>query len=1172
MGKRRVISIFLMVAVLFTSFNVNLMAADLDTQNEGSGSTIGIGQDNVSGTDNLDVVDDQEGDTDNDDAGGAVENGVDAVDNGTGTEGENGNPDENQASPTAEESTDESVRLGSKEFFEYIYLDEKVVNLPGEQNVVLAAKDESMQIEAAGLEYVSEISGEVFSVEASAVVDNTVLFKMLFDENQGEDKFRLKSASIKTVGNPQAIYVDFQGDDVELDFAVTKAVEKTQDESGDGMEVNVYSIDENGNTVEKAGEAGDAAELVEDVLIDSDREAGNSFAAKRSLARNGNKIIVLCAGHDATHAGARGNGLKEEELTYKVARYCKEELEKYQGVTVYLDRESLSCAYPGSERGYCLNQRVTDAFRKGASVFVDLHFNTSNGSGNGVEVWTPNQSYSADIHWDGKNLADKIVKQLASLGLTNRGVKFRDATNGEKDPAGNVADFYTSIAASKQYGMTGIIVEHAFLDNASDAAKLKNEDFIKQLGIKDATGIANAYNLTKGGLLSIQQTSVENFDPVAGTFDVVMSGVRGQYGVQMVQAHLINPKGTSYWYNAQKQSEGVYKFTVNIKDCNNEEGRYYIQGHVWDLKGNVALGNMVSKEINTCPGITKTEIVNINGSAGTFDVVLSGVTAIKGVKNVCISSYVPGKATQWIEAVKQSEGVYKATVKVGDEGTYTIQGFARDRNGSLGSGKVVTKNISISKPSIGSTKIENYNADTGAFDVVLSGVAAGRGIGSVCVSAYVPGAVTQWYPAIEEADGVYRAKVESVRHNSIEGTYTVQGFVRDSFGTLGEGKVLTQKVSIKKPSIGSIRVENYKPNAGTADVILSEVTAPKGVGSVCISAYIAGTTTQWYTAYPQSDGTYKATVDISRHGNKEGTYTIQGFVRDTAGTLGESEIIKQQLSVTNPIVGNVKIENADSKEGTFDVVLSGVIAGRGVANVCISVYVPGTTTKWYTAVKQPQEGIYRAQVDIAQHKYKEGTYTIQGFARDVKGTLSPAKSTAFYFAKEMTPIMGVSNATASELAAFYGANTLIEFPSKALQEITLKEFCEMYCEEASAEGVRAEVAFAQAMLETGFLKYGGDVKIEQFNFAGLGATGGVPGNSFDDVRTGIRAHIQHLKCYASTEPLKNACVDPRWSAGLRGKAEYVEWLCISNNPNGAGWAADPNYAGKILSSINKLTK
>ena len=113
--------------------------------------------------------------------------------------------------------------------------------------------------------------------------------------------------------------------------------------------------------------------------------------------------------------------------------------------------------------------------------------------------------------------------------------------------------------------------------------------------------------------------------------------------------------------------------------------------------------------------------------------------------------------------------------------------------------------------------------------------------------------------------------------------------------------------------------------------------------------------------------------------------------------------------------------------------------------------------------------------------------------------------------------------------------------------------------------------YAQAMTETGFLQFGGDVDAAQCNFAGMGATGnGVKGNTFEDVRTGLRAQVQHLKAYASSADLVNELVDPRFAYVRRGMAPYVEWLSIQNNPNGTGWAYDANYAAKLLSMITEV--
>lgn len=173
-------------------------------------------------------------------------------------------------------------------------------------------------------------------------------------------------------------------------------------------------------------------------------------------------------------------------------------------------------------------------------------------------------------------------------------------------------------------------------------------------------------------------------------------------------------------------------------------------------------------------------------------------------------------------------------------------------------------------------------------------------------------------------------------------------------------------------------------------------------------------------------------------------------------------------------------------------------------------------------------------------------------------------------------IAGQTAVGADKLVRYYKANASIDYPKEAMTRggaDTLEKFCQMYIDECKIEGIRAEVAFTQAMLETGFLKFGKDVKIEQYNFAGLGAVGGgAAGASFPDVRTGIRAQVQHLKCYANREPLKQDCVDPRWSNNLRAKAPYIMWLSIPLNPYGTGWAADGKYADKLITGINKLIK
>ena len=130
----------------------------------------------------------------------------------------------------------------------------------------------------------------------------------------------------------------------------------------------------------------------------------------------------------------------------------------------------------------------------------------------------------------------------------------------------------------------------------------------------------------------------------------------------------------------------------------------------------------------------------------------------------------------------------------------------------------------------------------------------------------------------------------------------------------------------------------------------------------------------------------------------------------------------------------------------------------------------------------------------------------------------------------------------------------------------------LYLSEGKAEGVRGDIAFAQSCLETGnFMFSGSAVALSQNNFCGMGVTSnGMKGNSFDTPQLGIRAQVQHLKAYASTEPLKNACIDPRFKYVTRGCAEYVEWLGQKENPAGKGWAAGAGYGEKILAILKGI--
>lgn len=165
----------------------------------------------------------------------------------------------------------------------------------------------------------------------------------------------------------------------------------------------------------------------------------------------------------------------------------------------------------------------------------------------------------------------------------------------------------------------------------------------------------------------------------------------------------------------------------------------------------------------------------------------------------------------------------------------------------------------------------------------------------------------------------------------------------------------------------------------------------------------------------------------------------------------------------------------------------------------------------------------------------------------------------------MNTIMGKNVATLNQMKS-YIKKVNPNVPSSVL------DMLKYYLSEGEIEGVRGDIAFCQSCLETGnFTFKGSAVTLDQNNFAGIGVTSnGMKGNSWKTPQLGIRAQIQHLKAYGSTEPLVQECVDPRFKYVSRGCAIYVEWLGIQENPDHKGWASGYNYGNKILSILNSV--
>ncbi|SHI94940.1 N-acetylmuramoyl-L-alanine amidase [Pseudobutyrivibrio xylanivorans] len=233
-------------------------------------------------------------------------------------------------------------------------------------------------------------------------------------------------------------------------------------------------------------------------------------AKKKTTKASKNVVVVLDAGHDNTHLGCHYEGFEEGIANLYIAYYCKQELEKYNGVTVYMTRYGFDCPYganPDSSAD-CLTGRVNYAKSVNADILISLHNDYDpdlDKSQNGAKVIIPNPNYRPDLCVKGSDLGKSILTNLTTTGLTindwklcpnGTGIVTRDSENG-KYPDGSAKDYYALINKSKSSGFPCIIVEHAFCTNNSDRINhLSTTDQYQQLGIADATGIAQYYGLS----------------------------------------------------------------------------------------------------------------------------------------------------------------------------------------------------------------------------------------------------------------------------------------------------------------------------------------------------------------------------------------------------------------------------------------------------------------------------------------------------------------------------------------------------------------------------------------------------------------------------------------------------------------------------------------------------
>ena len=491
--------------------------------------------------------------------------------------------------------------------------------------------------------------------------------------------------------------------------------------------------------------------------------------------------------------------------------------------------------------------------------------------------------------------------------------------------------------------------------------------------------------------------SIVNNNPTVGSFDVVISNVKAPNGVETVSVPIwseINGQDDIIWYTANRQNNGTYTVNVKASAHKNSTGLYNIHLYYVQKDGQLtgAGGTTTQVFIGKTPEQLKPKasfaIENNNAKAGTFDAVITNISAPLGVKEVLVPSWSLENGQDdliWHKATKQTDGSYRVTIKAsehkGTKGNYRADAYIVDNSNNRHyiAEKVVA--VDYARPS-GVLTIENNNTAAGTFDAVVRNIVAPTGLKEVLVPSWsLVGGQDDliWHKATRQADGSYRVTIKATDHKNSTGKYRADAYLVDDSN---KRFYLTEKVvevSQTRPS-ASLFIENNNADLGTFDAVIRNIVAPNGVKEVLVPSWslVNGQDDLvWHKASRQSDGSYRVTIKASEHKNSLGNYRADVYIVDNANQ--RHYVTETIVDVKhNKPVGTISVVNNNNDTGTFDVIISDVYGSKGVRTVQVPIWSEKDgqdDIRWYEATRQAN-GTYTVNVQATNHKNSTGLYNI----------------------------------------------------------------------------------------------------------------------------------------------------------------------------------------------------
>ena len=835
-----------------------------------------------------------------------------------------------------------------------------------------------------------------------------------------------------------------------------------------------------------------------------------------ALSRATGRPIALDPGHsdgtDGRDPGAMYYGLKEGDIAWATAMYVKKYLEQW-GVPVVVVR--------GEHEDPSLKTRVQRAVDYNACAIISLHYNAGPASATGSEVLVPHDvSYNHDLYVAGQALAGKVnyyLRNKAGIvtrgdGATERGYNDKYGTDYYEN--GDESDYYGIVRYARQKGILGVVIEHQFISNPAHAAEFKDlgdNSKVDYIGWADAWAIWEMYHSdtwwNMRGISAVQQGNKVTVKPV---LTGVVTGATFTFGYTA-------PDG-SWTTVAYKTTDTSISFVPPMT------GRYVLY-----LKAISSDGQEITRQMN-------------------FEATEGAVTGWKQVANGWM--YTDDNGFRYVNRwLNDADGWHY----------FGAQGIATSGWITTADGKTFYADPSSTHNAVklGQFTVQNrdYYADTTA-GVIKDGWenygdgnwAWANSDGSLYAGwKLLPNGKWFYFDANNKYhasfglmfDGDHKYYIDRDRGLLYGGWISLadnnwvwantDGSLYAGWKLLPNGKWFYFDESAEYPLL--------KTGVFTISSGSYYVDVNKGMTS---NDWVQLPNNGW--AWAQSSGALASGWFNTPNGK---TWYFDPTTHEHAALIG-LQVINGSYYYFDLGYGLLRNQDVTLPDGRV------VHAdASGVLNI------------------KPTDKNNDKDGNVDGNNGKENSDT--GNNNTPVDDNSPIEPTRGNFS-DRTSVLGAPLVSKEDLQRDFNKRVGSAYPAIYAEKgaATGADFVNQLWQAAIDEGVRPELLYAQVMIETGNLRFGGDVLPEQCNFGGLGATGkGAHGNSFDTVLKGLRAQALHLRAYAGFEPLtvdpsKARDVDPRYGAWiLAKKANIIRKLAGT-------WATDKNYAVKLVRVMNEL--